>query len=240
MKHKINLVVYILLLWQLVAVIVNKEVIVPYPLDVFQRMIDMLTDFNFYQTLFITLSHVIIVVAISALIAFVLAYLGYQKPLIGEYVSPLLTMIQAIPNISFIILVLVWVSSLQTVYIVLFLVVFPLLYNNFIQGFKSIDHDLRDVILLYHPTCFEKYFKVYLPLIRPSFLSGMKSSLSLGVKVAVMAEILAGLPYGVGRAINYSRIQFDMIGVFAWTVWLVIMILFIDYILNKVMHDHEF
>ena len=240
MKHKINLVVYILLLWQLVAVIVNKEVIVPYPLDVFQRMIDMLTDFNFYQTLFITLSHVIIVVAISALIAFVLAYLGYQKPLIDEYVSPLLTMIQAIPNISFIILVLVWVSSLQTVYIVLFLVVFPLLYNNFIQGFKSIDHDLRGVILLYHPTCFEKYFKVYLPLIRPSFLSGMKSSLSLGVKVAVMAEILAGLPYGVGRAINYSRIQFDMVGVFAWTVWLVIMILFIDYILNKVMHDHEF
>jgi len=68
----------------------------------------------------------------------------------------------------------------------------------------------------------------------------MKSSLSLGVKVAVMAEILAGLPYGVGRAINYSRIQFDMVGVFAWTVWLVIMILFIDYILNKVMHDHEF
>ena len=59
MKHKINLVVYILLLWQLVAVIVNKEVIVPYPLDVFQRMIDMLTDFNFYQTLFITLSHVL-------------------------------------------------------------------------------------------------------------------------------------------------------------------------------------
>lgn len=239
MKHKVNLVVYVLLLWQLVAVIVNKEVIVPYPLDVFQRMMRMLTDFNFYQTLFITLSHVVIVVVISAIIAFMLAYLGYQKPLVDEYVSPLLTMVQAIPNISFIILVLVWVSSLQTVYIVLFLVVFPLLYNNFIEGFKSIDHDLCDVILLYHPPRFEKFFKVYLPLIRPSFLSGMKSSLSLGVKVAVMAEILAGLPYGVGRAINYSRIQFDMIGVFAWTVWLVIMILLIDYVLNKVIQDRD-
>lgn len=237
MKHKINLVVYVLLLWQLVAVIVNKEVIVPYPIDVFQRMIKMIADLEFYQTLLITLSHVLIVVIVSAVIAFGLSYLGYQRPLVDEYVTPLLTMIQAIPNISFIILVLVWVSSLQTVYIVLFLVVFPLLYNNFIQGFKSIDHDLRDVILLYHPTRFEKYFKVYLPLIRPSFLSGMKSSLSLGVKVAVMAEILAGLPYGVGRAINYSRIQFDMIGVFAWTVWLVIMILFIDYILNKIMQS---
>lgn len=239
MRHKINLTVYILLLWQLIAVIVNKDVIVPFPLDVLIRMINMLKDVQFYQTLFITLSHVIIVVVISAVLAFVLSYIGYQKPIIDTYVSPLLTMVQAIPNISFIILVLVWTSSLQTVYIVLFLVIFPLLYHNFIEGFKSIDYDLRDVILLYHPTFIEKFLKVYLPLIQPSFLSGMKTSLSLGVKVAVMAEILAGLPYGVGRAINYSRIQFDMIGVFAWTVWLVIMILFIDFILKKLIRDDE-
>ena len=71
----------------------------------------------------------------------------------------------------------------------------------------------------------------------PNFLSGIKSSLSLGVKVAVMAEILAGLPYGVGRAINFARIQFDMIGVFSWTIWLVIMILFIDYLLDKLIRS---
>lgn len=237
MKHKISLTVYIMLVWQLVAVIVNKEVIVPYPKDVLKRMLDMLFDLSFYQTLFITLSHVVIVVVICAIVAFLLSYIGYKKPMIDTYVSPLLTMIQAVPNISFIILVLVWTSSLQAVYIVLFLVIFPLLYHNFIEGFKSIDHDLRDVILLYHPPFIDRLLHVYLPLIQPSFLSGMKSSLSLGVKVAVMAEILAGLPYGVGRAINYSRIQFDMIGVFAWTIWLIIMILCIEFLLKKLIRD---
>ena len=83
-----------------------------------------------------------------------------------------------------------------------------------------------------------KLFKVYLSLIKPSFLSGMKSALSLGVKVAVMAEILAGLPYGVGRVINYARSsQFDMTEVFAWTLWLVIMIMIIEYGLKKLIRD---
>lgn len=237
MKHKINLTICILFIWQLIAVVVHKDVIVPYPLDVFFKMMIMLQDTVFYQTLFITLSHVCIVVFGSAIVAFFLAYIGYQYPIIDEYISPLLSIIQAVPNISFVMLVLVWTESLQTVYIVLLLVIFPLLYNNLIQGFKGIDSDLEDVIILYHPPLRYKFFNIYFPLIKRSFLSGMKSSLSLGVKVAVMAEILAQLPYGVGRAIHYCRIQFDMIGVFAWTIWLVIMILMIEEMLKRFIRD---
>lgn len=237
MKHKINLTIGILLVWQFIAFVVNKDVIIPYPLDVFLRMIAMIQDISFYQTLLITLSHVCIVVIISAIVAFFLAYIGYQHPIVDEYISPLLSIVQAIPNISFVILVLVWTESLQTVYIVLSLVIFPLLYNNFIQGFKGIDTDLEDVIILYHPPFRYKFFNIYFPLIKRSFLSGVKSSLSLGVKVAVMAEILAQLPYGVGRAINYCRIQFDMVGVFAWTIWLIVMILMIEGLLRRFIRD---
>lgn len=233
MKHKIHLTVYLLLIWQLLASAVRNDIIIPYPLVTLLRMFEMLKSSSFYITLLITLSHVVIVVGISGFVAFGLAYLAYRIKIVEEYVSPVLSILQAVPNISFVILVLLWASSLQTVYIVLFLVVFPLLYHHFIAGFQNIESDLRDVIRLYHPPFFDKMFHVYLPLIMPNFLSGMKSALSLGVKVAVMAEILAGLPYGVGRAINFARIQFDMIGVFAWTLWLVIMILFIDFLLNK-------
>lgn len=233
MKHKINLTILLLLIYQCLAVIVNQEVIIPYPIDVATRMVNMLTDISFYQTLFITLSHVAIVILISIVLAFLLAFLCYKKSIIEEYVSPVLSMIQAVPNVSFVIIVLVWTSSLMTVYIVLFLVIFPLLYNNNLAGFKSINNDLRDVIMLYHPPFYDKFINVYLPLIKPSFLSGLKSSISLGVKVSVMAEVLAGLPYGVGKAIMYCRNDFDMIGIFAWTLWLIIMILFIDYILKR-------
>ena len=52
-----------------------------------------------------------------------------------------------------------------------------------------------------------------------------------------MAEIIAQLPQGVGRAINFSRIQFDMVGVFAWTLWLIVMILVIEGLLRRFIHD---
>lgn len=237
MKHKIHLTIYLLLIWQLLAVAIHNDIIIPYPLVTLKRMFEMLLMPDFYQTLLMTLSHVIIVVLVSVIMAFGLAYVAYRFSIIEIYVSPVLSILQAVPNISFIILVLLWASSLQTVYVVLFLVVFPLLYNHFISGFENIGSDLEDVILLYHPPFFDKMIHVYLPLIMPNFLSGIKSSLSLGVKVAVMAEILAGLPYGVGRAINFARIQFDMIGVFSWTIWLVIMILFIDYLLDRLIRS---
>ncbi|MEG0366100.1 MAG: ABC transporter permease subunit [Coprobacillus sp.] len=237
MKHKINLTILLLLIYQFVAVIVNQSVIIPYPLDVMTRMLSMLTDISFYQTIFITLSHVAIVIVISVILSFFLAFLCYKKPIIEEYVSPILSMIQAIPNVSFVIIVLVWTSSLMTVYIVLFLVIFPLLFHNNLAGFKSIDKELCDVISLYHPPIYDRFMNVYLPLIKPSFLSGLKSSISLGVKVSVMAEVLAGLPYGVGKAIMYCRNDFDMAGVFAWTLWLIIMILLIDYILKRLIHS---
>ncbi len=236
MKHKIILITGVLLLWECLALYVHKEAILPFPQDVFLRMLYMLKDLSFYTTLLITLSHVIIVVLMSAILSFIVAYWGAQKPIVEEYVSPVLSFLQAVPNISFVILVLVWNSSLQTIYIVLFLVVFPLLYNNFIEGFKNIDQDLKDVILLYHPPLLYKFIHVYLPLIKPSVLSGIRSSLSLGVKVAVMAEILVALPYGVGRAIQYARIQVDMIGVFAWTLWLILMILMFEYILRIIIN----
>lgn len=233
MKHKINLTILLLLIYQFLAIIVNQVVLIPYPIDVATRMISMFTHISFYQTLFITLSHVVIVILISIILSFLLAYLCYKKPVIEEYISPVLSMIQAIPNVSFVIIVLVWTSSLMTVYIVLFLVIFPLLYNNNLAGFKSIDRDLCDAIMLYHPPIYDKFMKVYLPLIKPSFLSGLKSSISLGVKVAVMAEVLAGLPYGVGKAIMYCRNDFDMVGIFAWTLWLIVMILCTDYLLKR-------
>lgn len=233
MKHKIRLTIIILLFWQLIAIGVNKDVVVPFPKDVMIEMCSLLTSLFFYQTIFMTLSHVVIVVFISQFLAFALAYLSYQKPVIDEYITPILSFLQSIPNISFIILVLVWASSLQTVYIVIFLVIFPLLYNNFIQGFNGIHDDLKDMIILDNPSHFDRLFKIYLPLIKTHYFSGLINSMNLGVKVAVMAEILAGLPYGVGRAIQYHRIQFDMCGVFAWTIWLVLLIQLFDYLIKK-------
>ena len=234
MKHKIYLTTGLLLLWQIFATVVDKNVLIPYPLDVLSKMITMLCQKSFYQTIVMTLSHFIIVVILSLIIAYLLAYMCFSYPLIEKYVTPVMTIVQSVPTIAFVFIILVWTSSLQTVYIVLLFVVFPLLFHNFLEGLKNIDRDLKDVIWLYHPPLFERLFRIYFPLIQSSVLSGIKSALSLGVKVSVMAEILSALPYGVGREMNYARIQVDTTELLAWTLWLIVMIMCIEYLFEKV------
>lgn len=234
MKHKIYLTAGLLLLWQILALIVNKSILIPYPVDVLSKMLTMLCEQSFYQTIFSTLSHVMITVVLSIVVAYLLAYICFSYPFIENYVTPVMTIIQSVPTIAFVFIVLVWTSSLQTVYIVLLFVIFPLLFHNFLEGLKNIDRDLKDVILLYHPPIFERLFKIYFPLIQSSVLSGVKSALSLGVKVSVMAEILSALPYGVGREMNYARIQVDTTELLAWTLWLIVMIMFIEYLFERI------
>lgn len=239
MKHRIILVLVIIGIWQGLFLMVHNPLILPCPQDVMLRMVSMISDISFYEILMVTFFHICVVIAISIILAFLLAYIGYTHPIIDAYVSPCLSMIQATPNISIIILLLIWTKALYVVYIILLIVVFPLLYNNYSQGFKDIDQDLKDAITLYHPPFFYKLVHVYLPLMKGHFLSSLRSALSLSVKVTVMAEIMAQLPQGIGREINYSRIQFDMTGVFAWTIWLLIIILLIEYFLQKIITDYK-
>ncbi len=234
MKYRLCSFGVLLCLWQVIAVSVGKNLIVPYPLEVLSVMGNMVMSIEFYSTLLITLSHVFIMVIVSFVVSLILAYLCYQYKAIHECVVPVVSMIQAIPNVSFIILVLIWASSLQTVYIVLFLVMFPLLFQNILEGLKGIDRDICDVIAMYHPPFIMKMRSVYIPLIRHSLLAGMMNAICMGVKVSVMAEILAALPFGIGRALNLARIQFDMASIFAWTIYLMIFIYILEYSLRKV------
>ena len=80
MKHKIHLMIYLLLIWQLLAVAIHNDIIIPYPLVTLKRMFEMLLMPDFYQTLLMTLSHVIIVVLVSVIMAFGLAaFTAFRK-----------------------------------------------------------------------------------------------------------------------------------------------------------------
>lgn len=70
MKHKIHLTIYLLLILAILAVAIHNDIIIPYPLVTLKRMFEMLLMPDFYQTLLMTLSHVIIVVLVSVIMAF--------------------------------------------------------------------------------------------------------------------------------------------------------------------------
>lgn len=216
--------IILIILWQLLAMIVNRSIIVPYPIDVFNIMIEYSLDISFYQSVGYTFLRVIVGLICSGFIGISFAFLAYHHKNIEAFLSPLVAFFQTIPQISYIIILLVWFNNLTALMIIIILMLFPIFYANCLNGLKGINQDLKDVIVLYHHTTFFNITKVYLPLIKHHINAAIDTCIPLSIKVAVMSEIFVSSTYGIGKQLYLARINIDTAAIFALTLYMVIII----------------
>ena len=75
---------------------------------------------------------------------------------------------------------------------------------------------------------------VYIPLIKGYIISAIETCLPLSLKVGVMAEIFVSSSFGIGKQLYLARVQIDMVSIFAWTIWMIIIINTINYLTNLI------
>lgn len=228
MKKKLLTSLILLGIWQVASMIISKEVILPLPLDVFLKMLSFLADVSFYEAVGATLFRI----ALSFMIAFLLGTLlgilsGLYKG-VYELLYPIFALLQTIPQIGFILVLLVWFNSFNALIIIVLLMLLPSFYHNACQGVMNIDDTLNDVISLYHHSLFYNIIHVYIPLIKGYILSAVHNCLPLSLKVGVMAEIFVSSAKGIGKELYIARVNIDMVSIFAWILWMVIIILAIS------------
>lgn len=214
----------LLMIWQCLAMIINKTIIIPYPVDVLKMMIQYAQEPSFYLSMGHTLLRIILGLMISSLIGLGLAFMSYDHRNIEAFLSPVVAFFQSIPQISYIIILLVWFNSRIALMIIIVLMLFPIFYANCLNGLKGIDQDLKDVIILYHHTPLFNIIKVYLPLIRHHINAAIDSCIPLSIKVGVMSEIFVSSAYGIGKELYLARININTTAIFALTFYMVIII----------------
>lgn len=229
-------IIALLVLWQITALVIQKPVILPFPISVLLRMIEMLSNISFYQAIVSTFFRIGIAFMIAMIIGVGLGLLSGLFHKVNEYLFPIMSLIQTIPQIAYILIVLVWFSSFVSLIIIICLMLIPTFYHNTVNGIQAIDQELKDVIQLYHQPFFYTIRKVYLPLIRNYILSAVDTCLPLSLKIGVMAEIFVQTQFGIGTQLYFARIQIDMIGIFAWTLWMVVFIFIITTIYRYIIH----
>lgn len=77
---------------------------------------------------------------------------------------------------------------------------------------------------MYHHPLYYNLRYAYLPLIKGYILSAVETCLPLSFKVGVMAEVFVSAQHGIGKQLYLARVQIDMIGIFAWILWMVIIV----------------
>ena len=233
MRRKILIWSLYFALWQGIAMVVNQAVILPSFTDVFVRLIQHLSQSTLYINLFYTLFRVIIGTVIAFVLSLSFALLSYDFKWIKQALNPLILISKTIPNITYILLVLIWFSRELSVLFVTILILFPVLYNQISISLMEINPELLELLKLYPETYYYRLIKVILPLIKISLFEGIKGALSLGFKVGVMAEILGQVQPGLGYLMHIARMNFETVDLFAYTAIMIIVVILIEKTMDR-------
>ena len=137
--------------------------------------------------------------------------------------------LQTIPALVWSFFAVIWFGLTQfSVIFVVFIVGFPLTAINVWQGLKSTDLALLHMAKAYRVSRRRIFFGILIPTLLPFLFGSARSALSYGWRMSVLAELIVG-GSGIGYKMLYSWENFDNVGVFAWTLMLIIMMLATEY-----------
>lgn len=240
-KRRLLSILGLLTLWEIAALIVHKPFLFPYPFDVLRIMLSQLRNLLFYQSLAATICRMLKGLCMTVILSLILGICSGLSAKFEEYFSSIENVIKTIPNVSYIVVVLLWLKGERSVTVIAFLLLFPTVYSSVLLGMKQVPQEILEISALEDIPLSGRIFKVYWPYLLPYLLSSIKVGFGLGFKVSIMAEILGAVRVGVGREINVARGFMEMDVLFAWTIWIILISLiadrFFDRIIERVKRD---
>lgn len=232
-KEHIISILGILLIWQILAMVVQRTILIPFPLDTLRTFLQLWVDPLTYQSIGITLFRECIGFFISLTIALVFSILASEIDWFHRLFQPIAILAKTIPNISYIILALIWFGSEGAVSFVTFMILFPVFYNAFENRLSLENKDKYEIDLLYKDTFLNRLKMKIFPVLKYEIFQTSKTAASLGLKVGVMAEILGSVQLGIGKQLYYAKINLYTDLLIAWTFVLILLSLLIDLVINQ-------
>lgn len=217
-----------LVLWILLARLVDKELLLPYPWTVLGKLGALCLTLSFWKNVLLTLFRILLGIFSALVCGTLLAILTSYSRLAYRLLYPLITVIRATPVASFIILVWIWLGSGKLPIFICFLMVLPIVWAAVSDGIQALDPKLAEVCSVYRLPFGKRLRHFYIPSVLPYFLSACKTSIGMGWKAGVAAEVLAVTPNSIGKQLYNSKLYLETSELFAWTAVVILLSLVIE------------
>ncbi len=220
---KAGAIVFWLLVWEIASLAIGEELFLPSPSSVVFRLVSLIPEAEFWTSILFTLERILVGFLLALLSASVASGLSYRFRIVEILLDPAIRIIRATPVASIVILVLVWVRSRNLSVVISFLMVFPIIYTNILEGLKSTDKDLLEAAAVYRIRGLKKLRYIYIPSLSSYIQSAISISLGLAWKSGIAAEVI-GLPDGsIGERVYEAKIYLSTPDLFAWTIVIIIL-----------------
>ena len=221
--------------WQLAAYLVDQnlsgkgnELLLPYPATVFSALVRLVGEGDFFLTVFTSLGRILLGLALGTLFGAGLAVLTCASTWADRLLSPAIRVVRATPVASFILLVLLWTGKDFVPTVIAALMVVPVVWANLSRGIRETDRQLLELARAYRFPLLKTVRLVYLPSLRPYFISAITTAMGLAWKSGVAAEVLCVPRSSIGTQIFNTKLYLEIPDLFAWTAVVVVLSLLLE------------
>lgn len=221
--YPIIALIAILIVWAIAAAVVDAELIIPSVDATFKRLGELFSDGKYWLSVLNTLWRAMRSFLYGTACAVALSLAAYCISPMRKLLDPLVSVLRSTPTMAIILIVILWLGSKAAPVLIAFLITFPLLYANFLAGFDAIDSGLKEMSEVYSARKRDVIFKLYLPSVAPYALDGMKSAVSLSIKVTIASEVMAQTLDSMGLYMQSAKVNLDTAGLLACTVTAIVL-----------------
>ncbi len=227
-------VISVIIMWQLVSFNWDHLSFFPTPLRVLKELTTLLTTSETYIILLTSLKRLFFALVISTIIGTFFGLLSGLHYQVEGLLQPIVVLLRTTPVISIVVILLMIYGNVVSLYIIVFLLLFPIIYQSELDGIKNINPTLKEVLKLDCNRCtFGSIRLVFFPLALPHLRTGILQSVGLGIKVLVLAEFIAQTDISIGREIQTSKLWLNYANIFAWTIVLVSFVILVEHYVNR-------
>ena len=212
----------IIIVWEFwVKIFGIQEWLLPPPTAIFSEMFES-RDLFLMHTL-VTINEVVLGFMFALIVGIFLAGAISYSNLVERVAYPFVIASQTVPVIVIAPLLLIWIGYgiLPKIIVVMLISFFPIVVNT-VDGLKSADTEMMNMLRTLGASKQQQFFKVRVPYSIPFLFSGMRIAITLSVIGAVIGEWV-GSSAGLGYLMMRSAPQFLTDRVFASIIILSIM-----------------
>lgn len=230
-KNRFLIVLFWIIVWEIFSLIINQEIYLPSPHSAFSSLLNLLKNKDTYITIFYSTYRTLAGFVLSLIFGIILGIICGIHRLFYNLLYPLIITIRTIPVMSIIIIAIIWFKDTNVPIFVSFLMCFPIIWTNTVQGIHSTDVELLQMCKVYKIRKTRIISSVYFHSALPYIKAGMISALGIGWKVTSAAEVLSLPKYSIGRFLYDSKVYLEIPDLFAWTI----IIIFLSFLFENLL-----
>ena len=231
--HTLLSLLFWLTLWQLSSLFVAKKILLVSPIDTVKRLLELALTLDFWAVVVNSLSRIGLGFLCACLAGAALAVSACGGKWLYSLIKLPLSVINATPIVSFIILALLWIRARDLSMFISFTMVLPMIFFSVHAGIMGVDKELTEMAAVFRLSRYKKARVIYAPSVLPYFVAAASNAIGFAWKSGVAAEIVGLQRRSVGLELYQAKLYLETADVFAWTLVVIVLSLITEKVFKK-------